>query len=238
MCKIAVGVIILMSVSCVGNKKSLVGTYIRSPKNVNGQDELILDSNHVFKFSGLSCIGGYRTEGTWSKSTNKLILNTFPFVRNNDSVSVLLQSKKINADDSITFEIMDDNSLEKLIGVNVAVFTKNELKEGTVSDINGVAKLKRGKYDSICMSYTGYSNLTVMANDSINYYKINMCIDNIDAEYGYNSSFRFVNETWHISRRSYIHHRLKRVVRRVVFIDPRFKKHKKGNAYVFIKHKE
>lgn len=237
MYKIAVCVIILMSVSCVGNKKSLVGTYVRSGKGMNNYNELILDSNHVFKFSGASCQGDYRTEGTWSRSKNKLILNTFPFVRNNDSVSVLLQSKKINDDDSITFEIMDD-SLEMLVGVLVSVFIKNELKDGTVSDENGIAKLKYGKYDSICISYTGFANLTIKGNKSNNYFKIKMRTDNNFLEENYSSSLQFVNETWHIDRKSYIHHRLKRVIRRIVFIDPRFKKHKKSNAYVFIKPKE
>ena len=227
----------IILVSCVGNKKSLIGTYVRSGKGMNNYNELILDSNNVFKFSGATCQSDYGTKGIWSRLANKLILNTFPFFRNNDSVSVLLESKKINYGDSITFEMMDD-SLEMLVGVNVAVFIKNELKDGTVSDENGIVKLKYGKYDSICISYIGYSNLTIKGNESNNYYKIKMRTDNVNAEEGYNSSLSFVNETWHIGRRSYIHHRLKRVVRRIVLIDPRYKKHKKRNAYVFIKHKE
>ncbi|MFN8282640.1 MAG: hypothetical protein U0U67_05460 [Chitinophagales bacterium] len=229
---------IIIFVSCVGQKKSLVGTYSRSGKGLNNYNELILDSNHTFKFSGHNCQGMYGAEGTWSRLGSKLILNTFPIVRIiNDSVSTVLERKTINDNDSITFEMIDD-SLELLIGVNVEGFIKNELKGGTVSNMDGIAKLKYEKYDSIVISYLGYSNLMFKANDSINYYKIKMRADNNFLEENYNSSVQFVNETWSISRKSYIHHRLKRVVRRVVFIDPRFKKHKKSNAYIFRKPKK
>lgn len=218
MYKIAVCVIILMSVSCVGNKKSLVGTYVRSGKGMNNYNELILDSNHVFKFSGASCQGDCRTEGTWSRSKNKLILNTFPFVRNNDSVSVLLQSKKINDDDSITFELIDD-SLEMLYGVNVSGFLQGEIIGRTISG-DGMTKIKSYKYDSIILNGIGYSQI-VIHPDKNNYYKIKMRTENAWFLNAYNLSFHLINEQWQIGRNK--------------LFDPIYNKHKRKNAYFLIK---
>lgn len=45
--------------------------------------------------------------------------------------------------------------------------------------------------------------------------------------------FHFVNDEWKMSKKSYINHNTKKVVRRVVLIDSRFKKHRK-NTYIFM----
>lgn len=218
MYKIAVCVIILMSVSCIRYKKPIAGKYERSAKGLNNFNRLILDTNHTFKFAMYLCVGRQVEEGTWYREKNKLILNSFPFVRNNDSLSVLLESKKINDDDSITFELIDD-SLEMLYGVNVSGFLQGEIIGRTISG-DGMTKIKSYKYDSIILNGIGYSQI-VIHPDKNNYYKIKMRTENAWFLNAYNLSFHLINEQWQIGRNK--------------LFDPIYNKHKRKNAYFLIK---
>ena len=65
----------------------------------------------------------------------------------------------------------------------------------------------------------------------LNYYKIKIRTENGLSEKEYNSMFHFVNDEWKMSKKSYINHNTKKVVRRVVLIDSRFKKHRKNVGY-------
>lgn len=207
-------------ISCISYKNPIAGKYLRSSKGLNNYNTLELDTNHTFKFGMYWCTGGRIEEGPWSRENNKLILNSFPFIRNNDSVSVLLESKEINNDDdSITLEFIDD-SLEVLIGVNVNGFSESKILDGTVSDIDGIAKIRKYKYDSIFVNYIGFSGIVIHPVNN-NYYKIKMRSGNSFDEIDYNSSFHFVNDKWKIRRNK--------------LQDPRLKKRKRHNTYYRVK---
>lgn len=223
----------VMLIACVSFKKPLAGQYVRSAKGLNNYNTLMLDTNHTFKFGMYWCAGSQIEEGTWARNKNKLILNSFPFVRSNDSVSVFIENKKNNEDDSITLEFIDD-SLEMLIGVNVNGFSNSKILDGSVSDIDGIAKILKYKYDSIVANYIGFSEIVIYP-DNDNYYKIKMRTENGFSEKEYYSMFHFVNDEWKISKKSFINHNTKKVVRRVVLVDSRFRKHRKKNAYIFVK---
>lgn len=96
-----------------------------------------------------------------------------------------------------------------MIGVNVNGFSESKILDGTVSDIDGIAKIRKYKYDSIFVNYIGFSEIVIHPVNN-NYYKIKMRSGNSFDEIDYNSSFHFIHD--------------KMEIRGNKLRDPRFKK--------------
>lgn len=81
------------------------------------------------------------------------------------SLAILLIAKLGFAQNEITGIVLDSQTKEPLMGVNVIIATTNK---GTTTDVNGFYKLQsEEEIDSLTISYVGYETITVKCHDNM-----------------------------------------------------------------------
>jgi len=168
-----------------------------------------LKQDNTFTFSGQEGCLFLKTEGIWSLFDEKLIIESYPDTFKKE-VSTVMQEKMIN-NDSVEI-IVNDNAGEPLCGCYIEAFkdSLNITKNNT--GIDGIAYIDKHEYDSIRISFIGYTPLVYTGK--CNYIEIKIGLSE-------SALFRLEKQYWNVKRDK--------------LIDPRFKSDQKRNLYKKVK---
>ena len=195
--------LLLLLFSCGPTKKSVVGTYNRY-WGFENYSSLKLKPDNLFEFSGQEGMSFLKTSGNWKVDRNKLFLNSFP-----DTIKAkksIIIHETIVPSDSI-FLVVLDNNREALPGASVVIYNPSDSLV-TSTNIDGTTKLPVQQYDSIQISFIGFTPVTYKGKN--NMLKLQLGLSPLP-------EFRLEKEVW--------------TIRRNKLLDPRFKEDQKRNKY-------